>query len=84
MSNTVKSFDILAIDLRILHNYFDSLIKLFSDLYLAKFLNISANRSFRAIEIANNFNPCANICKKNKFSNLKFHQIFVQFCNVIN
>jgi len=64
MSNIIKSFDILAIDLRILHNYFNSLIKLFSD--LAKFLNISANRSFRAIEIANNFNPCANVsvCKK--------------------
>jgi len=28
------------------HNYFDSLTKLFPDLYLAKFLDISANCSF--------------------------------------
>jgi len=35
MSNAAKSFDILAIS--VLHNYFDGLIRLFSDLYLVKF-----------------------------------------------
>jgi len=34
MSNATKSFDILATSLNVLHNYFDSSIKLFSDLYL--------------------------------------------------
>jgi len=34
-----KNFDILAISLSILHNYFDCLTK-FSNLYLAKFLDI--------------------------------------------
>jgi len=42
MSNAAKNFDIIAISLSILHNYFDSLIKLFSDLSLAKFLDTSA------------------------------------------
>jgi len=32
MSNAVKSFDILAISLSVLHNYFNSPRKLFSDL----------------------------------------------------
>jgi len=41
ISNTAKSFDIPASNLNILHNYFDS-IKLFSNLYLVKFLDISA------------------------------------------
>jgi len=35
-SNAAKSFDILAISLSVLHNYFNTLTKLFSDLYLAK------------------------------------------------
>jgi len=39
MGNAVKSFDILAIDLSILHNYFDGLIKLLVDPYPAKFLD---------------------------------------------
>jgi len=37
MRNVAKKFDILAISLNI-HNYFDSSIKLFSGLYLTKFL----------------------------------------------
>jgi len=41
MNNAVKSFDILATKLSVLHNYFDSSTKLFPDLYLAKFLNTS-------------------------------------------
>jgi len=45
MSNVAKNFDILATSLNVLYN-FDSLIKLFSDLYLAKFLNISAKSIF--------------------------------------
>ena len=45
ISNVAKYFDSLVISLSLLHNYFDSLIKLsdkFSDLYSAKFLNTSA------------------------------------------
>jgi len=37
MSNAGKNFDILTTSLNILYNYFDSSIKLFSDLYLTKF-----------------------------------------------
>jgi len=39
MSDVAKNFDILATNLSVLHNYFDGLTKLFSDLYLAKFLD---------------------------------------------
>jgi len=39
-----KNFDILS--LNVLHNYFNSLIKLFSNLYLTKFLGISAKPFF--------------------------------------
>jgi len=47
MNDAAKNFDILTTSLSVLHNYFDSL-KLFSDLYLAKFLDIIAKyRSFR-------------------------------------
>jgi len=46
MSNAAKNVDILASILNVLHNYFDSLIKLFSDLYLAKFLDTSAKPFF--------------------------------------
>jgi len=51
MSSAAKSFDILAISLSILHNYFDDLTKLFSDLYLylAKFLD-TLPKFFRVIE----------------------------------
>jgi len=38
MGNAAKNFDLIS--LNVLHNYFNSSIKLFSDLYLAKFLNI--------------------------------------------
>jgi len=37
--NVVKSFDILATSLSVQCNYFDNPTKLFSDLYLAKFLD---------------------------------------------
>jgi len=41
MSNAIKSFDILVISLSVLqYNYFDSLTKLFSYLYLAKILDL--------------------------------------------
>jgi len=46
MSNA-KNFDIPVTSLNVLHNYFDRSIKLFSGLYLAKFLNTQQNRSFR-------------------------------------
>jgi len=36
-----KNIDILAINLNVLHNYFDNLLKLFSDLCLIKFFNTS-------------------------------------------
>jgi len=39
MSNAAKNFDILAISLNVLHNYFDSSLKLFSN--LVKFLDFS-------------------------------------------
>jgi len=42
MSNAARNFDILATSLSILHNYFDSSIKLFSDLSLAKLLDALA------------------------------------------
>jgi len=42
MGNAAKSFNILA-SLNVLHNYFDSPTKLFSDLYLAKFSVTSAS-----------------------------------------
>jgi len=46
MSNTAESFDILTISLSIPYNYFDGLIKLFSDLYLTKFLDVLAKSFF--------------------------------------
>jgi len=45
MSNTVNSFEILVTHLSDLHNYFDGL-KLFSNLYLANFLDTSTKSSF--------------------------------------
>jgi len=45
-SNAVESFDILATSLSSLHNYFNSPTKLFSDLYLIEFLDISAKIIF--------------------------------------
>jgi len=44
MSNDVKNFDILA-TLSVLHNYFDSSTN-FSDLYLAKNLDLSTKPFF--------------------------------------
>jgi len=41
-----KKFDILAISLGVLHNYFGDLTKLFSNLYLVKCLHISAKLFF--------------------------------------
>jgi len=45
MSNTAQSLDILVVNLNVLHEYFDS-IKLFSDLYLIKFLDTAAKLFF--------------------------------------
>jgi len=56
MSNAAKNFDILTTSLSVLYNYFDNPIKLFSDLYLVKFLNTSAKLFF----------PCIKISKKKK------------------
>jgi len=47
-SNVVKNFNILGISMSVLHNYFNSLTKLFLNLYPAKFLNILAKCSFHA------------------------------------
>jgi len=46
INNAARNFVILATSLNVLHNYFDSSIKLFSDLYLAKFLDFSAKLFF--------------------------------------
>jgi len=46
MNNIVKSFNILATSLSDLHNYFNSLTKLFSNLYPAKLLDTSAKSLF--------------------------------------
>jgi len=52
MMSNAKNFNILlAANLNVLHNYFDSLTKLFSELYLAKFLDTSAKRSFCVIRV---------------------------------
>jgi len=42
IGNAVKSFDTLAT--KILHHFFDSPTKLFSDLYLVKFLDTSIKK----------------------------------------
>jgi len=48
-----KNFDILATDLKVLHNYFDNKIstKFFSDLYSAKILDLSAKPFFPRITL---------------------------------
>jgi len=47
MNNSAKNFVILATSLNVLHNYFDGPNKIiFSDLYLAKFLDTSAKLFF--------------------------------------
>ena len=45
MCSAIKSFDILTFQLEC-HNYFNKPTKLFSDLYLAKLLNILAKLFF--------------------------------------
>jgi len=49
MRIATKNFDILAISLNILYNYFDSLIIFRSVFILAKFLDISAKPFFPCI-----------------------------------
>jgi len=61
MSNAAKNFDILATSL---NNYFDSLIKIFSDLYLVKFSDISAKSFFLCI---------SDICVLSNYSD---HSVF--------
>jgi len=51
MIKAVKNFGVLATNLDVLNNYFDNLLKLFSDLYLAKLLDTSAKSFF----------PCGNV-----------------------
>jgi len=43
MSNAAKYFNILAINLSILYNYFDSSTIIFRLVYLVKFLDITTN-----------------------------------------
>jgi len=45
-SNAAKNFDILTTNLSVLHNYLNDPTKLFSDLYLVKFLDILAKSFF--------------------------------------
>jgi len=49
MSNATQNFDIPAISLSVLHNYFNRLTKLFSYLYLPKFLSTLV-KSFRTFK----------------------------------
>jgi len=42
MSDVTKNFNILVTSLNVLYNYFDGPTKLFSVLYLTKFLDTSA------------------------------------------
>jgi len=56
MRNAAKNFSILVTSLGVLHNCFDDFIwlfeqKLFSDLYLPKFLNFQQNYSFHVMII---------------------------------
>jgi len=51
-----KSFDILAISLSVLYNYFDSLTKLFSNLYLSEFLDVA--KSFFVYYQVSFFSTC--------------------------
>jgi len=46
ISNAAKNFDVLATSLSVPHNYHDDPTGLFSDLYLAKFLDASAKSFF--------------------------------------
>jgi len=57
IARVLKLFQLCHQCLSILHYYFDGPTKLFSDLYLAKFLNTSAKSFFREINIseANSF-----------------------------
>jgi len=52
--NIAKNFDILVINVSVLHNYFDGSTKLFSDLYLVKFLNTSTKSFFLCREETKN------------------------------
>jgi len=54
MSNTAKNFNIPTTNLNILHNYFDSPIKLFFNLNLLKFLDISTKPFFMFKQIQQN------------------------------
>ena len=51
INNAAKSFDTVGTSLSVLHNYYDS-TKLFSDLYVAKFLDAPAKPSFCAPSIS--------------------------------
>jgi len=46
VTKAVKDLDILMINLRVQYNYLNDPIKLFSDLYLAKFLDTSSKLFF--------------------------------------
>jgi len=64
MSNAAKNFIILAISLKILHDYFDDPTKLFLDMYVTKFLAASAKSFFPCIlEITKTLCERANACK---------------------
>jgi len=78
MSNTLNNFDILAIILNVLYNYFDNSIKLFSDLYLAKFLDF-LTKSFCALlftylTISNNYHVIT--FKLSSFSSVIYFKIY--------
>jgi len=70
MSDAAKSLDILATSLSFLH-YFDGLTKLFSNLYLAKFLHTLAKvlSTFFSCFFSLIFMDTANVKLRNQYSN---------------
>jgi len=63
-----KNVNILVTSLSVLHNHFDSLIKLFLGLYLARFLDTSAKTFF----------PCGEISKKCLMQQYRYRDLFAE------
>jgi len=51
MNNAAKNVDVLATSLRVLHNYFDGVTKLFSALHPAKFFTLAKSFFFAHIKL---------------------------------
>jgi len=68
VDKTIKSFNIIAISLNILHNYYDT--KLFLDLYLTTFLDTSVKsfHSFHVLMLIKNYSLIASQSRRIKIS----------------